>query len=314
MLYLEYVPWKLLFTAYIGLTVYSVVRPYALPTHIAFYPRLSAYCAFVFLAAATALVTAPYALYYRHDPTFINWVFLQTLYFLSHKALGINVVVTGHENLPPFYHTYVMVSNHQSGLDLVWLAKACPRKAIGVAKDTLKYIPLIGQALQLAGTVFIDRGSSKESIAKFQELSREMHHSGTPVLVFPEGTRDHAKTIGMLSFKKGAFHLAVQAHAPIVPIVVANMSNVFHRPSLVFKPGTIRVQILPPVETTHKKTAEDVNELAHNTWNMMIAAMKKMPPMGEQIRDLDDLSDNAGAADILAAIAADMAHETARAA
>lgn len=62
------------------------------------------------------------------------------------------------------------------------------------------------------------------------------------VYIFPEGTRSYASEPDMLPFKKGAFHLAVQAQVPIVPIVVANYSNVLHMQTRTFRSGRIPVK------------------------------------------------------------------------
>ena len=53
----------------------------------------------------------------------------------------------------------------------------------------------------------------------------------------------------MLPFKKGAFHLAIKAQVPIVPIVVANYSNVLSVKRRIFRAGSVPVRVLKPVET-----------------------------------------------------------------
>lgn len=45
----------------------------------------------------------------------------------------------------------------------------------------------------------------------------------------------------MLPFKKGAFHLAIQAQVPIVPVVVANYSDVLNLKKKMFNKGVIDV-------------------------------------------------------------------------
>lgn len=69
------------------------------------------------------------------------------------------------------------------------------------------------------------------------------------VFIFPEGTRSYYDKPDLLSFKKGAFHLAIQAQVPIVPIVVANYSNVLNTRTKKFVAGTIPIRVLKPVET-----------------------------------------------------------------
>ena len=62
------------------------------------------------------------------------------------------------------------------------------------------------------------------------------------VYIFPEGTRSYFEKPDMLPFKKGAFHLAVQAQVPIVPIVVANYSHVLSFKRMTFASGNIPVK------------------------------------------------------------------------
>lgn len=62
------------------------------------------------------------------------------------------------------------------------------------------------------------------------------------VFIFPEGTRSYADHATMLPFKKGAFHLAVQAQVPIVPVVVANYSHILSLKRKRFTSGTIPVK------------------------------------------------------------------------
>jgi lysophosphatidate acyltransferase len=73
----------------------------------------------------------------------------------------------------------------------------------------------------------------------------------------------------LLPFKKGAFHLAVQAQVPIVPVVCANYDNVLNLKKKRFCPRTIDVTILPPI-STKGCTAEHVDSLVEKTRNAML--------------------------------------------
>lgn len=72
--------------------------------------------------------------------------------------------------------------------------------------------------------------------------ANEMQKYKQSVYMFPEGTRSYYLEPGFLPFKKGAFHLAVQAKVPIVPVVVANYANVFSLKTWTFRSGTIPVK------------------------------------------------------------------------
>jgi len=71
---------------------------------------------------------------------------------------------------------------------------------------------------------------------------------GTSIVIAPEGTRSPTRQLG--PFKKGAFHLAMQAGVPIVPIVIHNAGDVAPKGDFVFRPATVDVEVLPPVDTT----------------------------------------------------------------
>jgi len=62
------------------------------------------------------------------------------------------------------------------------------------------------------------------------------------VYIFPEGTRSYSTKAELLPFKKGAFHLAVQAQVPIVPVVVANYSNILNIKAKIFNAGKVPVR------------------------------------------------------------------------
>jgi len=67
------------------------------------------------------------------------------------------------------------------------------------------------------------------------------------VFVFPEGTRSYFSKADLLPFKRGAFHLAIQAGVPIVPIVVGNYSHVLQLQAMSFESGTIDIRGMPPL-------------------------------------------------------------------
>jgi len=74
----------------------------------------------------------------------------------------------------------------------------------------------------------------------------------------------------MLPFKKGAFHLAVQAQVPIVPIICQNYWHLYH--AGVLEPGTLRIVVLDPVPTAGL-TPADVPELMLRIRDSMVARL-----------------------------------------
>lgn len=129
--------------------------------------------------------------------------------------------------------------------------------------------------MSLSKTVFIERSSREQAVAAFAKAAEQMHSHKQSVYIFPEGTRSYSDHPDMLPFKKGAFHLAVQAQVPIVPVVVANYSNVLNVKRKVFRSGTIPVKVLEPIETKGK-TKEDVDALLELTRSRMLEELGKL--------------------------------------
>lgn len=94
--------------------------------------------------------------------------------------------------------------------------------------------------MTLSGAVFIDRSNNVRAVKSVASAGRVMKERGTSIFVFPEGTRTLSEKPDMLSFKKGAFHLAIQAGVPITPIVCENYWRLYHKGK--FESGTLKVK------------------------------------------------------------------------
>ena len=104
-----------------------------------------------------------------------------------------------------------------------------------------------------------------------------MHSNKQSVYIFPEGTRSYYDYPDLLSFKKGAFHLAIQAQVPIVPVVVANYSNVLNMKRKIFHAGRIRAKVLEPVKTEGMKNEkENVERLMQEVREKMLTELKAL--------------------------------------
>lgn len=160
---------------------------------------------------------------------------------------GIDVkVVRGHEHLWSS-RPCVFVFNHQSKLDPILVMKLLRGGFTGVAKKEAKNVPGFGQLFQLAGVAFVDRGNSSQA-RKALEPAVQKVRDGMSLVIAPEGTRSATPRLGR--FKKGAFHIAMQAEVPMVPIVIKNAGEVMWRGAQTLRPGTVEVVVLPPVDTS----------------------------------------------------------------
>ncbi len=140
---------------------------------------------------------------------------------------------------------YVVVSNHQSLLDIVLLS-GLPHEMKWVAKEELFRIPWIGMMLRLAGDIAVKRGDSEsggEAVARAKAyLAR-----GMSVMIFPEGTR--SRDARLLPFKKGAFRLAIEAGVPVLPVAVWGTSAGIRKGGMAVAPCDAVATMLPPFPT-----------------------------------------------------------------
>lgn len=141
----------------------------------------------------------------------------------------------------------VFIFNHQSAMDMLIVAKLLREDIVGVAKKEVQSQPLIGPALKFAGTVFIDRSNVSDPRAAL-EPAIEALEEGKSVVIAPEGTRSKDGKLG--DFKRGSFHLAMQAGVPIVPIVIHNAVDALPNKSMVIRPAEVKVTVLEPIETS----------------------------------------------------------------
>jgi len=149
----------------------------------------------------------------------------------------------------------VFIFNHQSKLDPLVVMKLLRGGYTGVAKKEAANVPGFGQFFRLAGVAFVDRGNTKQAREALEPAVRKVRDDGLSLVIAPEGTRSATPRLGR--FKKGAFHIAMQAGVSVVPIVMRNVGEVMWRGSQTIRPGTVEVAILDPVDTT-EWTVEDL--------------------------------------------------------
>lgn len=185
---------------------------------------------------------------------------------------GVQLDVSGEENLWA-QRPCIFVFNHQSKADVMIIAKLV-RKDIGaIAKKEIKDMPVIGKVLELAGTVFVDRANGRNAIKMMEPLIDAIKVDGKSICIAPEGTRTLSPKVG--PFKKGAFHLAMQAGVPIVPIVIHNAGDVAPKNEFVMRPARVKVEVLPPVDTSGWKRAT-LNDHVAEVRNMFLTALGQM--------------------------------------
>ncbi|GKU01904.1 1-acyl-sn-glycerol-3-phosphate acyltransferase [Fusarium langsethiae] len=198
-----------------------------------------------------------------------QWAVGRSFHYIMLYTTGVEFVIEDPDNVLGTTRPAVFVGNHQTELDVLMLGRMFPKYCSVTAKASLKKVPFLGWFMSLSGSIFIDRKNSKDAREAMKGAASEIQSKRQSVYMFPEGTRSYAKEPMLLPFKKGAFHLAVEAGVPIVPCVVANYSHVLYPKTLTFNSGKIPVKVLKPIPTKGL-TAADVEELTRTTRELML--------------------------------------------
>ena len=133
----------------------------------------------------------------------------------------------------------IYIANHQNNYDMVTASNIVLPPTVTVGKKSLLWIPFFGQLYWLTGNLLIDRNNR---------------------------TKARSRGRGLLPFKTGAFHAAIAAGVPIIPVCVSNTSNKINLNRL--NNGLVIVEMLPPVDTS-KYGKDQVRELAAHCRDLM---------------------------------------------
>jgi 1-acyl-sn-glycerol-3-phosphate acyltransferase len=179
-----------------------------------------------------------------------------TFYIVANPLWRVRV--TGREKLP-WNRPAVLVANHLSMLDILVLY-AIFRPFKWVAKAELFRVPFVGWNMWINDYVPIWRGD-RESIRKMMQHCRAHLARGTPVLLFPEGTR--SSDGHLQAFKDGAFRLAHEANVPVIPMVVTGTSDALPKHGLVLRHRMdARVTVLDPIDPAAHPSVDALRDAA----------------------------------------------------
>jgi 1-acyl-sn-glycerol-3-phosphate acyltransferase len=129
----------------------------------------------------------------------------------------------------------VIVSNHQSHLDLVCMMMLNP-KVVLLTTDWVWKNPIYGIIIRFAEYYPVSDGYDK-NVDRLKKLVER----GYSVVVFPEGTR--SETGEILRFHKGAFQLAQALNVDIMPVFIHGASHVMPKKDFVLREGQLYVEI-----------------------------------------------------------------------
>ena len=174
----------------------------------------------------------------------------------------------------PWSGPAVLVANHLSLVDILVLYGLF-RPFKWVAKAELFKIPFVGWNMALNDYVRVARGE-RESVKQMMTHCREHLGNGSPIMIFPEGTR--SRDGRMLPFKDGAFKLAAEAGCPIIPIAIAGSELALPKHGIIFRQrATIRVRVLEPLDPGAFASPEALKAAAREAIERNVAELRALP-------------------------------------
>lgn len=164
----------------------------------------------------------------------------------------------------------IYIANHQNNWDLFTVSSAVTPKVVTVGKKSLAWMPLFGQLYWLTGNILIDRANKTKAKGTINQVVDSIKSSDVSVWMFPEGTRSRGR--GLLPFKTGAFHAAMGAEVPVVPIVC---SSTRHLKLNRWDNGHVIVEMLPPVSYEEYKD-KSVRDLSNQCYEAMKVKLEEL--------------------------------------
>ena len=153
------------------------------------------------------------------------------------------------------------VANHLSALDIPLVYRCLPFPFRIMAHRLVFKVPLIGWYLRSVGTLEI----APESVALTRRALREAVsalRAGLSVVVFPEGERSPSGQT--LPFRRGAFYIAVQAQADVVPLAILGTYEALPIGSAHLRRRPLQFIVGDPIPVTGY-TRKDLGALAART-------------------------------------------------
>lgn len=184
-------------------------------------------------------------------------------------VMGIKVinryVVPDAVNTPSIY-----LSNHQNNFDLFTHTSAVPKSTVSLGKKSLVWMPLFGQIYWLSGNILIDRNNRNSAFDTMAKTIAKMKKDLLSVWVFPEGTRSRGR--GLLPFKVGAFHTAIAAQVPVIPVLASCQNHIkLNR----WNNGVVIVEMMAPI-STEGLTKNDAKTFCASVHGIMSARLEEL--------------------------------------
>lgn len=184
--------------------------------------------------------------------------------------LGLRVICRFPSHVEHFGQA-VYISNHQNNYDMFTLSSMVPPRTVTIGKQSLIWIPIFGPLYWLSGNILLNRSKQSQAYNTITQVVRQLQTNQLSVWVFPEGTRSRGR--GLMSFKTGAFHTAIAAGVPIIPICASNLHRKVHWNR--WHNGTVIIEMLAPIPT-QGYDKHQARQLADHCYRLMQAKMTQL--------------------------------------
>ncbi|MCK3658426.1 acyl-phosphate glycerol 3-phosphate acyltransferase [Pasteurellaceae bacterium Pebbles2] len=165
----------------------------------------------------------------------------------------------------------IYIGNHQNNYDMVTISYMVQPRTVSVGKKSLIWIPFFGLVYWATGNIFLDRDNRSKAHNTMGQLANRINQDNLSVWMFPEGTRSRGR--GLLPFKTGAFHAALAAGVPVVPVVCSTTQGKIDLNR--WDNGKVICEMMPPVDSSQfsKENVREFAEYCHQLMEKRIAEL-----------------------------------------
>lgn len=184
--------------------------------------------------------------------------------------LGLRVICRFPSHVERFGQA-VYIGNHQNNYDMFTISCMVPPRTVTIGKQSLIWIPIFGPLYWLSGNILLNRRKHNQAYSTITQVVRQLQTNRQSVWIFPEGTRTRGR--GLMPFKKGAFHTAIAAGVPIIPICASNLHRKVHWNR--WHNGSVIIEMLAPI-ATEGYGKHQARELADYCYQLMQAKITQL--------------------------------------
>lgn len=190
-----------------------------------------------------------------------------------HPLFGLKVEYRYSQKVLDSIEPCIYIGNHQNNYDMVTMSYMMMPRTVSVGKKSLLYIPFFGLLYWASGNILLDRDNRSKSHSTMGQLAEKIKKDKVSIWMFPEGTRSRGR--GLLPFKTGAFHTAIAAGVPIVPVCCSNLHEKIKLNR--WNNGKVICEVLDPIDTTgySKDSVRELAKYCHDVMQRKIAKLDK---------------------------------------